>query len=129
MKVILTYGTFDILHFGHIIFLERAKAMGDYLIVGLSSDNFNDVKGKKSYHPYNERKIMLEAIKYVDLVISEDCWEQNRHDLNKFMVNTFTIGDDWVGKFDDLNDICEVVYLSRTNGISTFKIKNDLGIS
>ena len=111
MKVILTYGTFDILHFGHIIFLERAKAMGDYLIVGLSSDNFNDVKGKKSYHPYNERKIMLEAIKYVDLVISEDCWEQKRHDLNKFMVNTFTIGDDWVGKFDDLNDICEVVYL------------------
>ena len=128
MKRILTYGTFDLLHYGHIRLLQRAKALGDYLIVALSTDEFNEIKGKKAYHNYETRKKMLEAIRYVDLVIPEECWGQKLSDVKKYEVDIVVMGSDWAGsdKFDYLNDYCEVVYLDRTEGISTTKIKEDL---
>lgn len=126
MKRVITYGTYDLLHWGHIRLLKRARELGDYLIVGLSTDEFNAVKGKAAYHPYEERKMMLEAIRYVDLVIPENNWEQKRDDIRKYEADIFVMGDDWQGKFDDLKDIVEVVYLPRTEGISTTKIKQDL---
>lgn len=127
MKRVITYGTFDLLHYGHINLLRRAKALGDYLIVGLSTDEFNAIKGKKSYFPYEKRKMLLEAIRYVDLVIPENAWEQKRSDIQKYQADIFVMGDDWKGKFDDLKDCCEVVYLERTPEISTTTIKKDLG--
>lgn len=126
MRKVITYGTFDLLHYGHINLLRRAKEQGDYLIVGLSSDEFNALKGKKSYFPYEERKCMLEAIKYVDMVIPEENWEQKTSDVEKYGVDVFVMGNDWEGKFDFLKDQCEVVYLPRTPEISTTKIKSDL---
>ncbi len=129
MKRVITYGTFDLLHWGHIRLLKRAKEQGDYLIVALSADEFNEIKGKKAYHPYEERRMMLEAIRYVDLVIPECTWGQKRSDIIKYQADVFLMGDDWVNKFDELSDICEVVYLPRTEGISTSKIKNDLEIN
>ena len=127
MKKVITYGTYDLLHYGHINLLQRAKAMGDYLIVGLSTDEFNALKGKKCYFSYNERKKMLEALRCVDLVIEENCWEQKINDVKEFKVDIFVMGDDWKGKFDFLKDYCEVVYLPRTPEISTTRIKKDLG--
>jgi glycerol-3-phosphate cytidylyltransferase len=126
MKRVITYGTFDLLHYGHIKLLQRAKALGDYLIVALSSDEFNEIKGKHAYHPFEERKAMLEALRVVDLVIREDTWEQKSADVEMYHVDVFVIGDDWEGKFDFLKPQCEVVYLPRTKGISTTKIKHDL---
>lgn len=130
MKRVLTYGTFDLLHYGHIRLLKRAKALGDYLIVALSTDEFNAQKGKKAYHNYETRKKMLEAIRYVDLVIPEECWEQKNSDVQKYDVDIVVMGSDWAGsdKFDYLKDYCDVVYLDRTEGISTTKIKKDLGL-
>lgn len=125
MKTVITYGTFDILHYGHLNLLKRAKELGDYLIVAVSTDDFNALKGKKSYYNYETRRMMLEAIKYVDLVIPETCWEQKVEDVKKYNVNIFTMGSDWEGKFDFLKDYCEVVYLPRTEGISSTKIKED----
>ena len=127
MKKVITYGTFDLLHYGHINLLERAKALGDYLIVALSTDEFNwNCKQKKCYFTYEERKRMLEAVRYVDLVIPEENWEQKVSDVKEFRVDTFVMGDDWVGKFDFLKDSCEVVYLPRTPEISSTQIKRDL---
>lgn len=126
MKKIITYGTFDMLHTGHINLLKRAKSLGDYLIVAISSDEFNQLKGKKSYYTYEERKYILEAIRYVDLVIKEDTWEQKTVDVLEHDIDIFVMGDDWEGKFDFLKQFCEVVYFPRTEGISTTKIKNDL---
>ncbi|HHU73195.1 MAG TPA: glycerol-3-phosphate cytidylyltransferase [Clostridiales bacterium] len=126
MKKVITYGTFDLLHVGHINLLRRAKELGDYLVVALSSDEFNAIKNKKSYYPYEDRKIILEAIKYVDEVIPEYTWEQKIDDVINHKIDVFVMGDDWKGKFDFLKDYCEVVYLSRTEGISTTKIKQDL---
>ena len=127
MKRVITYGTFDLLHYGHINILRRAKALGDYLIVVLSTDEFNwNMKGKKSYFTYEERKAMLEAIRYVDLVVPEDNWEQKNTDVEKYNADVFVMGDDWEGKFDFLKDKCEVVYLPRTPEISTTKIKTEL---
>ena len=116
MKRVITYGTFDLLHYGHINLLRRAKALGDYLIVALSTDEFNwNSKGKKSYFTYEERKAMLEAIRYVDMVIPEENWDQKKTDVAKYEVDVFTMGDDWEGKFDFLKEEgCEVVYLPRT---------------
>ena len=128
MKRVITYGTFDLLHYGHINLLRRAKAMGDYLIVGLSTDEFNAGKGKKAYFSYEKRKQLLEALRYVDLVIPEESWDQKRSDILMYKVDTFVMGDDWKGKFDSLADICNVVYLPRTPEISTTKIKHDLDI-
>jgi|SRR5690554_3298540 glycerol-3-phosphate cytidylyltransferase len=126
MRTVITYGTYDLLHIGHINLLRRAKKLGDYLIVGLSTDEFNAVKRKKAYHSYEERKAILEAIKYVDLIIPERNWEQKRNDIIKYKVDIFVMGSDWEGKFDDLSDLCKVIYLPRTEGISTTKIKRDL---
>ena len=126
MKSIITYGTFDILHAGHINLLRRAKEYGDYLIAALSSDEFNELKGKKAYYTFEQRKMILEAVRYVDLVIPEHYWEQKIEDVKKYDIDVFVMGDDWKGKFDFLKDYCEVVYLPRTVGISTTKIKQDL---
>lgn len=126
MKKILTYGTFDLLHYGHINLLRRAKQLGDYLVVGLSTDEFNQLKNKKSFFPYDKRKMMLEAIKYVDEVIPETSWDQKLSDVKKHNIDVFVMGDDWEGKFDYLKDYCEVIYLPRTKDISTTDIKNDL---
>lgn len=126
MKKVLTYGTFDLLHRGHVRLLKRAAALGDYLIVGLSTDEFNAIKGKKAYTSYTDRKYILEAIRYVDEVIPECDWEQKVKDVQANQVDIFVMGDDWQGKFDFLKDYCQVVYLPRTQGISTTKIKEDL---
>ncbi|AUJ23974.1 MULTISPECIES: glycerol-3-phosphate cytidylyltransferase [Virgibacillus] len=126
MKKIITYGTFDLLHVGHINLLRRAKEYGDYLIVAISADEFNALKGKKAYYTFEQRKAILEAIRYVDKVIPEYTWEQKIHDVQNHKVDTFVMGDDWKGQFDFLKDYCEVVYLPRTVGISTTKIKTDL---
>lgn len=126
MKKVITYGTFDLLHTGHINILRRAKELGDYLIVAVSTDKFNEGKGKKSYYTYEQRKTILEAIRYVDKVIPEENWEQKIDDVKKHDVDIFVMGDDWKGKFDFLKEFCEVVYLPRTVGISTTKIKQDL---
>lgn len=125
MKTVITYGTFDLLHPGHIRLLKRAKALGDYLIVVLSSDEFNAIKGKHAYYDYQTRKEMVEAIRYVDKVIPEYTWEQKQDDIDKYHVDVFVMGDDWKGKFDDLKN-CEIIYLSRTEGISTTQIKASL---
>ena len=127
MKRVITYGTFDLLHYGHINLLRRAKELGDYLVVALSTDEFNwNEKQKKCYFPYEERKRMLEAIRYVDLVIPEENWAQKTTDVDKYDIDIFVMGDDWEGKFDFLKSQCEVVYLPRTPEISTTKIKADL---
>ena len=128
MKKVITYGTFDLLHYGHINLLRRAKSLGDYLIVGLSTDEFNNKeKNKECYFDYENRKLLLDAVRYVDLVVPEENWEQKISDIQKYNVDVFVIGDDWKGKFDYLEDIgIEVVYLPRTKEISTTKIKNDL---
>jgi len=127
MKRVITYGTFDLLHYGHINLLRRAKALGDYLIVAVSTDEFNwNQKQKKSYFSYEERKAMVEAIRYVDLVIPEENWDQKMTDVEKYQADVFVIGDDWKGKFDFLKEKCEVVYLERTPEISSSQIKSDL---
>ena len=130
MKRILTYGTFDLLHYGHIRILKRAKELGDYLVVALSTDEFNAIKGKKAYHSYETRKKMLEAIRYVDLVIPENEWEQKLQDVKDYKIDVVVMGDDWAGsdKFDYLKEYCEIAFLERTPGISTSQIKNDLGL-
>ena len=130
MKRVLTYGTFDLLHFGHIEILRRAKELGDYLIVAVSTDEFNEIKGKKAYHNYETRKKMLEAIRYVDLVKPENDWKQKRNDVIDYKVDVVVMGSDWENNenFECLRDICEVIYLPRTEGISTTKIKKDLGL-
>ena len=127
MKKVNTYGTFDLLHYGHINLLKRAKQMGDYLVVCLSTDEFNkNSKNKECYFSYEIRKQLLESIRYVDLVIPENNWDQKIDDIKEFGINTFVMGDDWKGKFDFLKEYCEVIYLPRTKEISTTKIKKDL---
>ncbi|SFE74885.1 glycerol-3-phosphate cytidylyltransferase [Alteribacillus iranensis] len=126
MKKVITYGTFDLLHFGHINLLKRAKALGDHLTVAISTDEFNALKNKKAYYSYEQRKIILEAIRYVDEVIPEEKWEQKAEDVKKHDIDIFVMGDDWKGKFDYLSKYCDVVYLPRTANISTTKIKEEL---
>ena len=130
MKRILTYGTYDLLHYGHIRLLKRAKALGDYLVVAISTDEFNAIKGKKAYHNYETRKEMLEAVRYVDLVIPENNWEQKRDDVIKYEIDMVVMGSDWEGseKFECLRDLCKVVYLDRTEGVSTTQIKKELNL-
>lgn len=123
MRRVITYGTYDLLHYDHIELLRRARSYGDYLIVGLSSDEFNEDKGKRSYFNFEDRRRMLEAIRYVDLVIAECSWEQKARDIVEFRADTCVMGDDWAGKFDDLRNLCEVIYLPRTPEISTTQIK------
>jgi glycerol-3-phosphate cytidylyltransferase len=129
LKRIITYGSFDLLHYGHINLLRRAKVLGDYLIVGLATNEFNIIKGKEAFFSYEERKLLLEAIRYVDLVIPSERWEQREGDIKKYKVDLFVMGDDWVGNFDYLKSCCEVVYLPRTPEISTTTIKTYLEIA
>jgi len=126
LKTVITYGTFDILHRGHINLLKRARALGDRLVVGLSSDEFNAGKHKSSLLNYENRKIVLESIRYVDFVFPEDNWEQKVSDISKYEAQIFVMGNDWEGKFDMLKEYCEVVYLDRTPAISTTEIKTSL---
>lgn len=126
MKKVLTYGTFDLLHIGHINLLKRAKALGEHLVVGISTDSFNKEKNKDSYHSFENRKIILESLKYVDEVIPENEWDQKIQDILEHNIDIFVMGDDWEGKFDFLKAHCDVMYLPRTIGISTTKIKSDL---
>lgn len=122
-KTVLTYGTFDLLHYGHLEILKKAKDLGDELIVGLSTDSFNEIKGKKCKFPYAKRKEFLESLSYVDKVIPENEWEQKIQDVNDHEVDVFVMGEDWSGKFDFLKEFCEVHYFPRTKGISTTQIK------
>lgn len=126
MKKVITYGTFDLFHRGHLELLRRAKELGDYLIVVVSSDEFNAIKNKKSYYSFEDRKAIVEAIRYVDEVLPEYTWEQKIEDIQKNNVDVFVMGHDWEGKFDFLKEYCEVVYLPRTDGISTTQIKEEL---
>ncbi len=128
MKRVITYGTFDLLHYGHINLLKRARALGAYLVVCVSTDEFNlNEKNKKCYFSYEKRKLMLEALRCVDEVVPEENWDQKRTDVHKYDIDVFVIGDDWKGKFDFLKEEgCEVVYLERTPEISTTQIKKDL---
>jgi glycerol-3-phosphate cytidylyltransferase len=125
-KIVITYGTFDMFHIGHLNLLRKAKELGDYLIVAVSTDEFNELKGKKTLFPYEHRVEIVKNIKYVDLVIPETCWEQKIEDVKKYSVDIFVIGEDWKGKFDYLKEYCEVVYLPRTKGISTTQLKKSL---
>lgn len=126
MKTVLTYGTYDLLHTGHILLLARARQLGDRLIVGLSTDAFNQVKGKKCYYTYEERFLILSSIKHVDKIIPETTWDQKPNDIVEHGVSVFVMGDDWEGKFDYLSGLCEVVYLPRTPEISTTRLKEYL---
>ncbi len=127
MKKVITYGTFDMLHYGHINLLRRARELGDHLTVALSTDEFNwNMKKKKCYFPYDIRRQMLSAIRYVDAVVPEENWEQKVKDIERYDIDIFVMGDDWEGKFDFLKDKCEIVYLPRTQGISSTQIKQDL---
>lgn len=123
MRRVLTYGTFDLFHVGHIRLLERARALGDYLVVGLSTDEFNLGKGKNSVFSYPERFAILSAVRHVDKIIPEGSWDQKVSDVLANDIDVFVIGDDWQGKFDFLKTHCEVTYLPRTAGISTTYIK------
>jgi glycerol-3-phosphate cytidylyltransferase len=126
VKKVITYGTFDLLHHGHISLLKRARDMGDHLTVALSTDNFNACKGKKCFQSYADRAALLNAIRYVDKLIPETSWEQKIDDVKQLGIDIFVIGDDWEGKFDFLKNYCEVIYLPRTPGISTTQIKSQL---
>ncbi len=126
MRTVLTYGTFDVLHVGHVNLLRRARELGDRLVVGLSTDEFNRGKHKSSLLDYDNRKAVLEAIRYVDLVIPETTWDQKIEDVKAHDVSIFVIGDDWKGKFDFLSEFCEVRYLARTAEISSTSIKRSL---
>lgn len=126
MKKVITYGTFDLFHYGHLRILKRAKALGDYLVVAVSTDEFNAIKGKKCTYPYEHRAAIVEAIKYVDEVIPETKWEQKIDDIKKHNIEIFVMGHDWEGKFNELKEYCEVAYLERTENISTTQIKHEI---
>ncbi len=128
MKRVLTYGTFDLLHHGHIRILRRARDLGDYLVVAVSTDEFNARKGKDAYQDFDQRKEVIESIRYVDLAIPEDSWEQKIDDIKRFHIDIVVMGDDWADsdKFDYLKDHCELVFLPRTEAVSTTGIKTDL---
>ena len=125
-RKVITYGTFDLIHMGHINLLRRAKSRGDYLIVAVSTDEFNRLKHKDAYYSFEDRKAILEAIEYVDEVIPENTWNQKIKDVEAHGVDVFVMGDDWKGEFDFLKDYCDVVYLPRTQGVSTTKTREDL---
>ena len=125
-KIVLTYGTFDMFHIGHLNLLNRLKSLGDKLIVAVSTDEFNSIKGKKTLIPFEQRALIVQNIKCVDMVISEKNWEQKIDDIKKYNVDIFAMGDDWKDKFDFLKDYCEVIYLPRTQNISTTELKKEL---
>ena len=126
MKKVITYGTFDLFHIGHLRLLQRVKKLGQHLTVAVSTDEFNSIKGKKTLIPYEQRKEIVENVKCVDLVIPETCWEQKEINIKTFDIDIFAMGDDWEGKFDSLKDFCEVVYMPRTDDISSTEIKKQM---
>ena len=126
MKKVITYGTFDLFHIGHLRLLQRVKNLGQHLTVAISTDEFNAVKGKKTLIPYEQRREIVENIKCVDLVIPETCWEQKIEDVKSHFIDVFAMGADWEGKFDFLRDYCEVIYLPRTEDISSTEIKKQM---
>ena len=126
MTTVLTYGTFDLFHIGHVQILERARALGDRLCVGVSSDEFNAIKGKRCIMPYENRSMIVGALRCVDEVFPEDHWEQKVDDIKRCKADVLVMGDDWAGKFDELKELCDVQYLPRTEGISTTDIKKTL---
>ncbi|MEA1972775.1 MAG: glycerol-3-phosphate cytidylyltransferase [Candidatus Cloacimonadota bacterium] len=126
MKKVITYGTYDLFHIGHLNLLRRAKSLGDYLVVAISTDKFNEGKNKICHYPFEDRMEIVESIKYVDKVIPENSWEQKISDIKENNIDIFVMGHDWYGKFDFLKEFCEVVYLDRTAGISTTQIKEQL---
>lgn len=128
MKTVITYGTFDLFHIGHVNLLKRARSLGDRLIVAASTDEFNQQKGKTTLVPYEHRLTILQSCRYVDQVIPEHSWEQKRQDIIEHKVDVFVIGDDWQGKFDQLSDLCEVVYLERTKDISSTAMKQAINV-
>ena len=130
LRRVLTYGTYDLLHYGHVRLLRRAAQLGDYLIVALSTDEFNASKGKQSFYSYGVRKEMLESVRYVDLVIPEESWEQKLDDVREYHIDTVVMGGDWAGsdRFEYLKEHCELVFLDRTPGISTTQVKKNLNI-
>ena len=128
MKTVITYGTFDLFHVGHLKLLERARALGDRLVVAVSTDKFNEGKGKRTAIPYADRAAIVRAIRFVDEVIPEESWEQKTHDVRRLGVDVFVMGDDWRGKFDNLKPLCEVVYLPRTDMVSTTSIKEAVAL-
>ena len=125
-KTVLTYGTFDLLHYGHLEILRRASLLGDKLIVGVSTDKFNEIKGKTCVLPYQKRKELIESLDYVDEVIPENNWDQKVTDIQDNDIDIFVMGDDWKGKFNELKVFCEVIYFPRTNGISSTKLRSIL---
>lgn len=127
MVTVITYGTFDLFHEGHVSLLCRARALGDKLIVAVSTDEFNEVKGKRSYFGFSSRVRIIAACRYVDEVIAESHWSQKRRDIQAHGVDIFVMGSDWTGRFDDLRDLCRVVYLPRTEGVSSSAIRHELG--
>lgn len=126
MKKVITYGTFDLFHYGHLKILERAKQLGDYLIVAVSTDEFNQIKGKKCVYPYEHRAEIVKAIKFVDEVIPEIKWEQKKEDVIEHQIDVFVMGSDWEGRFDELKEHCQVIYLPRTPDISSTDIKSNV---
>lgn len=126
MKKVITYGTFDLFHYGHLRILERAKGLGGYLVVAVSTDEFNRIKGKTCVYSYEHRARIVAAIRYVDEVIPERNWEQKLDDIREHNIDVFVMGDDWKGRFDNLSSICEVVYLPRTENISTTGIRDHI---
>ncbi len=126
MKRVITYGTFDLFHIGHLNILRRARALGDYLVVAVSTDEFNSGKHKQCIYPYEHRAAIVEAIRYVDKVIPEKTWEQKVDDVKQHDIDIFVIGEDWKGEFDFLSPYCEVVYLPRTENISTTGVKTSI---
>lgn len=127
MVKVITYGTFDLFHYGHLKILERAKQFGDYLIVAVSTDEFNRIKNKECVYPFEHRARIVEAIKYVDRVIPEENWEQKEADIKKYNIDVFVMGDDWQGRFDNLSKLCKIIYLPRTPDISSTHIKQNFG--
>jgi glycerol-3-phosphate cytidylyltransferase len=123
---IITYGTFDLFHIGHLQILKRLKEMGDRLVVGVSTDDFNKEKGKKTIIPFSDRLEIIKSIKYVDEAFAEENWNQKVSDIKKYNAQTFAMGSDWTGKFDHLKAHCTVLYLPRTDGISSTEIKKSL---
>ncbi|RTR36730.1 glycerol-3-phosphate cytidylyltransferase [Shewanella canadensis] len=129
MKTIITYGTFDLFHFGHVRLFQRLKSLGDRLIVGVSTDEFNAQKGKAAFFNYQQRAEIVAACRYVDLVIPEMNWQQKQHDIKRLKIDIFGMGNDWEGKFDSLSNHCQVIYLDRTGNISTTEIKSSLAVN
>lgn len=127
-KVVLTYGTFDMFHVGHLALLERLKELGDYLIVGVSTDEFNEIKGKKTIISHTDRLNIIKGLKCVDIAIPEHNWKQKINDIKQYNVSIFGMGDDWKGSFDELKEYCEVIYLPRTEGVSSTQLKHTLKV-